>query len=313
MRLFNLIGLDCYSSILSLNELMFVIKSKGVFIYNVHYVENELYFESSVSNYYKLSSCDGINYIGTLGILGYIRRFFYVKRNWIVVMSCIISIWLYSNTIWDVFIVGEEDRLIEHLRESMIENNVWEFSLFVSDIELSDLELRLKSEFFDEIEWINLVRKGDSILVQFMPRESAIREEWGYEPLVARKEAVVTYFDVLSGRKLVGINDYVKSGDILVSPTFLDSFGKEKKTFVKGKVYGNTLCIIEKDLVWPYEFEATKPIAFFRLLFSIRGEIAQELGEDERILSENILQFSEQEGTIMMKVQYTLYEDITRP
>lgn len=313
MRVFNLIGMDCYSSILSLNELLYVIRSKQVFVYNVHFVKDEIFFESSISNYYKLISCDGICYVGTIGILGYVRRFFSVKRNWIIFISCVISLFLYSNIIWDVSIVGEEDVLIERLKESMIENGIWEYSMFVSDNELSDLELVLKNEYFNEIEWLNLIRKGDSILVQFMPRESAVREEWGYEPIVARKEAVVAYFEVLSGRKLVRINDYVKEGDVLVSPTFLDSFGKEKKTFVKGRVFGNTLYVLEKELVWPYEFELTKPFAFFRLLFSIRGDIAKELGEAERILTENILQFSYQEGTIIMKVQYTLYEDITRP
>ena len=158
-----------------------------------------------------------------------------------------------------------------------------------------------------------MIRNGDSLVVRFMPREKAIREEMGYESLVARKEAVVAYFEVLSGKKLVKVNDYVKVGDELVSSKIIDSFGKEKQIYVKGRVFGKTMYVLEEELLWPYDFEITKPFAYYRLLFSVRNIISKELDEDEEILTENILQFSQLEGTIKMKVQYTLYEDITRP
>ena len=44
-----------------------------------------------------------------------------------------------------------------------------------------------------------------------------------------------------------------------------------------------------------------------------RGQIAQQLQADEKIIKENVLLFDRNAGTITMKIHYTLLEDLTRP
>ena len=129
MRLFRFIGVDCYSSLLPLDEFLRILREKKVFVYNVHFMGEVLWFESSIENYYTLSSCKEINYIGTVGILGYVRRFLSIKRNLIILFSCFLSIFLYSNVIWDLSIVGENIELVDSVEISLKEKGITQYSL----------------------------------------------------------------------------------------------------------------------------------------------------------------------------------------
>ena len=131
--------------------------------------------------------------------------------------------------------------------------------------------------------------------------------------MYAYKEGVVALFDVKSGYKLVTLNQHIKIGDELITSQIIDSTGESKQTYVLGKVYAYTYNEVIKSINWPYTYELTKPWAFYNLLLECREDISNELSYDEKIIDENILQFYYEEGTINMKILYTLYEDITHP
>lgn len=306
-------NVDAYSTTLSLTELFALVRSEKWHLHNLLIESTQIYFEAPISDYWKISKHSKIEYLKTTGIAGYVRRYLSYKRNWISLLAAILSIWIYSNIIWNVEVQGEGDELSVKLVDSMRVEGIEPYAFLVSTQKIRRVEEQLKEDYFDEIEWLNMEHNGSSLSLHFRPRKKAIREPLGYEPLVARKEAVIAYFDVESGKKIVKVNDYVKVGDILVTSDLVDSLGKPKRTFVKGKVFGYTFVELEANLRWPYGFEESKPLAYFRILFHIRGKIAQQLSKEEHIESENILHFSHTKGTIRMKIQYTLYEDITKP
>lgn len=313
MNLSFLQSRDSYTTTFSLEQLMSLVKKEKWHLYHVMIDEETIYFEALLSEYFKIAKYKEIHYLKTTGIFGYIRFFLSKKRNWSSLLASILSLWIYSNTIWDISIKGENANLTEQLLNSFNQAGIHQFAMFVSDTELMNLEEKLRQSYFKEIEWLNIERKGDSLKIVYMPRKQAFKEILKYEPLISKKEAIVAYFEVESGRKLVKINDYVKIGDVLVTPDIIDAFGNTKKTYVKGVIFGYTMYTLEAELEWPYQDDISKPFAYYRLLFHLRNEISNELTKNERIESENILHFSQQEGKIKMNIQYTLYEDITKP
>ena len=105
-------------------------------------------------------------------------------------------------------------------------------------------------------------------------------------------------------------NDVVKKGDLLVSNILLDSMNLPEEIYVKGRVFAYTWSDFSVEMP---NNSLPEGVQFFQLLFQARRIISEELGEDEKIVSENILQFSVNDDKIKMDLHYTLLEDISSP
>lgn len=303
---------DAYNTTLTIPQLLQIIKTKQLHIINLKQQEDHLYFEASIQNYYTLSKISNIHYLNTTGILGNIKRILSTKRNYYSILASLFSLLLYTNTLWEIEIKGEDRGLKDQILESLHEDNIYVYRVGLSKQDILMKEEQLKEEFFDQIEWLNITKQGGMLSIQFIEREEAIIYPLGYEPLVASKDAVIAYFEVESGKKLVKIDQYVNKGDILVTSEVIDSNGNVRHTYVRGKVYGYTQYYKEVNITVEHIEEYMKPLAFLKALLTLRNEIAKEIDQGEHIVTENILHFSLVKGTIVMKIQYTLYEDITR-
>ena len=56
-----------------------------------------------------------------------------------------------------------------------------------------------------------------------------------------------------------------------------------------------------------------QPLQFFSMLLQARAQVSSSFLKDDRIVSENILQFGEKAGKIKLVIHYTLYRDISSP
>ncbi|MBR3694586.1 MAG: sporulation protein YqfD [Erysipelotrichales bacterium] len=303
---------DAYTTTLTIPQLLQLIKTHHLQIRNLIQQEEHLYFEASIQSHYKLSKVSNIQYLYTTGILGTLKRTLSNTRNYYSILACILSLFLYTHTLWDIQFKGEDQILRNKILEVLQENDIYVYKVGLTKQEILAIEESLKEEFFEEIEWLNITKQGGMLSIQFIERKEANIYPTGYEPLAATKDAVIAYFEVESGKKLVKMDQYVNKGDILVTSEVVDSKGEIKHTYVRGKVYGYTQYYKEVNIPVEYTEEYMKPLAFLKALLTLRNEISKEITPGEYIQSENILQFSLTQGTIVMKIQYTLYEDITR-
>ena len=88
---------------------------------------------------------------------------------------------------------------------------------------------------------------------------------------------------------------------MLVDNSLLDSYG------VIYFVYVESTMEINQDL------QFLDSLHFVWFLMDCHSQIAQELSKDEKIVTENILQFNKEGSKITLRVLYTCLEDITHP
>lgn len=297
----------CYEG--TLNDFYYLITKANVVVYSIDFVDNAIYFKIDILDEWKLLKVKEFKKIKLEGLLGFIYKQLHSLRRILGIITFTMVIVLLHNYCFELKIVSDDSLLEEEIEKIILAKNIKVWSNEICHT----IENELKYDYFDMIEWLNITKEGSYVEIEVKKREKIAIKENTYDSLYSYKEGVIAAFDVKSGNKLVELNDYVKVGDELVSGSFLDSSGNLQNTYVLGKVYAYTYNEVEMEMVWPYDIELTKGWAFYNLLYKFRQIIGVELSYDEMIVEENILHFSSSEGTIKMKILYTLYEDITHP
>jgi hypothetical protein len=124
--------------------------------------------------------------------------------------------------------------------------------------------------------------------------------------LYASKDGVIRRFSISSGVKNVGVYDFVKKGDLLVSDILVNTNNESILIGSVGKVFASTFYYVEVSSNAILD-DASKQAL---LLDRARSEVSKNINsEDEYIESENVLINDLNNG--YMKVYYVLYEDIT--
>lgn len=249
----------------------------------------------------------------TTGIIGFLFSQMRKPRRIIALVISILTIVVCSNLIYSIQLRGSSTLLEQKIKTYLTEQNIKTPMRKLSTVQFRELEQDLKEHFFEEIEWINLRNQGSAYFIDYVGRVKASVKPKSSQPLIAYKSGVIARFDVKRGVKVVKEFDFVKEGDILVTSDLLDSKNEVETTYVEGAVYAYTQTVIEAQMKENRLTAFHKSFAFFQLLFDCRLQISKELQEDETIETENILQFEREQGTIKMKIQYTLFENITHP
>ena len=200
-------------------------------------------------------------------------------------MALSIALWtFYSHCIVQVDVSGT-DPVLQRQIEQQLADNGYAVPFFTTDQNLAEtIEFLIKESFEDRLGWTEVTRTGSRIQLQFTDKEYVETPQLTNEPIYAQKEGMVVRFDVQHGEKKVKINEIVHPGDLLIDNELKDAFEVPQPLYVKGKVYGYTWYTVESTLQEAPDFPLHDALAFFRLLMDCRGQIAQQLQADEKII-----------------------------
>ena len=294
----------CYTlNILNLNKIN---------IYNFKKIDEYHYLfithNNNVSKLKKLfKSFKIINKIGPLDII----------KNNILRISTIISLlfslllfYFMNNLVMDIKIKGDSSSLIEVIDIKLKEYNIEKYIVKKSNEELLKIEKEIAIDLYDKVEWIEIKNQGLNIVVNFLKRRESFNFIQSKKAIYSTKEGIIKSFEVEKGVKKVEINQYVRSGELLIDGTLIDPNENEIFIGAIGRVYAYTWynLSVEKE----YEIYDEAQI-YLDLMNILNEKIDKEItGNDEYIENISVLKFKTTNKKGYLNVHYTLVEDITR-
>lgn len=300
--MFKRYGLDHYSIHLKQLLLLRQCRKSNLFIYHVHEKEEVIYFDVRVKDRNRVQSIlPTAKYLYTSGIVGMLLRNFTNKTRLISYASCILIWCILSSTIFHVEVYGTKDQLDQRIVKTMD-------SFLYQSKNVDKIKKTLLDTYQKDVSWLEVYDKGSIIKIRYAAKEKVEKSQKGSVPLVAKKDGMIAYFKSDAGYKVKKAKDIVKKGDILVDNHMPDSFNRDVSLEVSGKVYAYTW---QRVVVEMNANRLPEAINYFSLLLEARNQIDIDLKNEEKIVKENILQFSKNQGKIKLEILYTLLEDIT--
>ncbi len=241
-----------------------------------------------------------------IGFINFVER---LITKPIKLISFIVSISIFmnmSNRIYKIELKGDFPNIEAEIRGYLSENNLNVFSYGINKEDVEKMEMNLKEEFNDVLEFVELTKDGGVVTLNYKKRRKALLIEDNKGSLYASKDGVIRGFLVSSGVKSVKLYQFVKKGDLLVSDILITTNNESVLIGSVGKVFASTFYYIEVKTDY-YLDDASKQAL---LLDKARKEVSKNINsDDEYIESENILINDLKNG--YMKIYYVLYEDIT--
>lgn len=301
-------GLDKWKLYKNLLDVVHIAKQADIELYDL--CEHQGYTICYVPIYHRnkiYRHFEDATKLETTGMLGYLFRSL-KKPARVLGMVCAMILWYgMSHMIYAIDIKGEDDES-RKLVETTLQKMQVTPPFYRKDI--SVLKSDLKKQLENKIAWLEIEQRGSRYRISYTPKEFAHIEELSHDELIAKQDGVIQRFDVLHGNKLHKVNEFVHKGDVLVSNVIDTSGNTKQELYVKGRVFAYTwkdVVVEMKDDKMPKGFQ------YFTLLFRARNEVSELMRKDDRIYSENILQFFKEVGKIKMVIHYTLIQDITTP
>lgn len=299
-----IIGYDLYSiDETDLLSLLNYIKKKKLRIYHLR-KENQVYmfYTSSLQSYYWNRCNINIQYIKTIGLMKYILFF---KRIYsvIVCMGFFVGMFLFSNLLFKVEVIGTLQDVNRELCLYLKELGIAQYHLKKDYEDLNDILIKVKENYKNHIEYINLYQRGGVFYVEYTNKKRIDEQELDFANIYASKDGMIESFEIESGHIVVKRLDYVKKGDLLVENTLIATDDSIKIIPVKGKVYAYTFNLYEASID---NKKQDYTDAFYHLLLLIRAKLPADVIVDK----ENVLQIERTSSKITLKMHYTLLEDI---
>lgn len=294
----------CYTlNILNLNKIN---------IYNFKKIDEYHYsFITHNNNVSKLKqlfkSFKIINKIGPLNI---------IKNNILrisTIISLLFSLFLFyfmNNLVMDIKIKGDSSSLIEVIDIKLKEYNIEKYIVKKSNEELLKIEKEIAIDLYDKVEWIEIKNQGLNIVVNFLKRRETFDFIQSKKAIYSTKEGIIKSFEVEKGVKKVEINQYVRSGELLIDGILIDPNENEIFIGAIGRVYAYTWYNLSVEKEYEIYDEAN---IYIDLMNILNEKIDKEItGNDEYIENISVLKFNINNKKGYLNVHYTLVEDITR-
>lgn len=278
-------------------------KQKKLRIYHLRKKDECYFFYTASLQSFLWRDCQiPMEYIKTVGIFKY---FLYLRgvQSMMVISGFIIGLLCFTHMIFFVDIQGTIPTLNKDISLYLSQNNINTFYLLNDYEELNDLLVKMKDRYREKVEYLNIYQKGSVFFVEYTKKQQDTLEENDFKNIYAAKDGMIESFDIDSGNVVVKRLDYVKKGDLLVENSLVATDDTVKIIPVKGHVYAYTFNQYEASI---NNTDQDQSSAFYHLLLLIRSQIPT----DAKISKENVLQIERTRSKIILKMHYTLLEDI---
>ena len=240
----------------SRTNLLLKLNRINVDIRNIKYEKDYIYFDilsSDIKKIKKYLISYKFEVIDELGIYK-LKKELRVNMLFIVsvVFACVVFLIL-SNIIVKVNIIHQNKDLRELINEDLKEYGVTPMSFKKSYDAYEEIISKIKNKHKDRIEWLEI--DVDGMVVNIRVEERILneeKEEKGYCHVVANTSGIITHILTAKGVALVGVNDFVKKGDILISGEVKLNEEVKNDVCASGRVYAEVWYNVKTSLPLNY-------------------------------------------------------------
>ena len=220
-----------------------------------------------------------------------------LKRNNLIITGIIFAVVIFlilSNIIVKINIIHEDSALRELIRESLEEEGVTPLSFKKSYDEYERIIERIKEEYQDKIEWLEIDVEGMVINVRVEERIiNNYEKDYSKCHIVASKSGIIKSIRTEKGVTEVSMNDYVAKGDILINGSIKLNEEIKENVCASGSVYAEVWYNVSASI--PITKEIKKDTGKMRYNIMIKKGtnesviLKSRVGSEKRV--ENILLF----------------------
>ncbi len=226
---------------------------KNIDIFNIEYIGKTAIYTIDEADLEKINIED-IEIISYRGLKSFIKK---IKYNIHFIISCLIIILLlyfFGGCIIKVEVIHSNKDIRALLENELFSLGIKSFTFKKSFEELQTIKEHIKKEYPNDIEWLEIVDDGMKYTIRVEERIITEKKDPPkYCNIVSTKDAVIMNITSHKGQAILGINDHVKNGDIIVSGKI--KFNEETKshTCAEATVYGNTWYRVGANLPLDHE------------------------------------------------------------
>lgn len=224
------------------NKLLLKIYELNVYINNIKYKNDYMEFETSLDEYKMLKKFLKSYNFKIKKNIGFYLLLSKIKENKVFILNIIFSLiilYIMSNTIISVRVIHSKKYIRDIVTESLNDYGIKRLSWKKNFNELSKIKEKILEKYPENLEWLEIEQIGMTYVVRVEERIiTKIEEEKNACNIISKKDAIIKSIKTERGQELVGVNDYVKAGDILISGDI--KFNDEIKNTVcaSGEVIG---------------------------------------------------------------------------
>lgn len=191
---------------------------------------------------------------------GKLKLYDMFKKNIPILLSIFIAIMIIhilSNIIFSIEIIYNNKEIVNKISEELKKYDIKKYKRKRNYKDLNAIKEKILKDNKDLLEWIEIEEHGTKYIIRLVERkkENTI-EEFKYQSIVAKKNAIITSIKAYSGEKNKNINQYVRKGEIIISGIITKSDNEQILSKGKGIVYGEVWYKV--DIEYPLYYKEEK-------------------------------------------------------
>lgn len=211
-------------------------------LYNLDKTKNKLEIVIDKRDYSKLLEIKTINKVEVIDRFG-LSKFKYLINKFrlfiiFFIFGIVLNIFL-SNIIFAVEIENSNKVLVKEIEDEVRKYGLKKYNFVLSNTRLNNLKKHLLEN--EDIEWLEIERIGTKYVIKVEMRKIPKKDSTCLaRNIVAKKNAVITRFDITNGEIIKKKEDYVVKGETIVSGLIHNKETIKNKVCSTGNVYGKT-------------------------------------------------------------------------
>jgi len=273
-------------------------------IENVIYNQDEILIKTSYREYKRIvgirTSCN-ITILKISGTKRIEQLYQKYKISLFVFVISVLFIIFISNLVLFINIETDSKSIKSNIERELINNNISLFSYKKNNKTLKEIALRIKNNNLDQIEWIEIEKKGVYLNIKTISRvNKKIPKNNNFRDIVAEKDGYIRKIESDKGQVLKSIDDYVKKGEVIISGNILKNDKVVGMTRANGKVYAEVWYILKlnENMYYQKQYESSKGNA--SIILDINNKKIKLLSIHKRInKNKNQILFKNKNFTLM--------------